>query len=63
VDVVVLLERLERVTPFAAIFANITFLTCVYTPVNIQVAHSYKSFVTKVTFVRSDSLVDSFVVP
>jgi hypothetical protein len=35
----------------------------VYTPVNIQVAHSSKSFVTKVTFVRSDSLVDSFVVP
>jgi hypothetical protein len=58
---VVSLERMVTGKPFAAIFAHEGFLACVSTSVYIQGARLLKSFVTQVTFVGSDSLVDSFV--
>jgi hypothetical protein len=45
----------------AAIFANVRLLPSVLSPVNLQEALLYKGFVTHVTFVRSDSMVEFFM--
>jgi hypothetical protein len=56
-----LLEGITTGKSFAAIFANKRFLPCVLTPVIFQAAFLYKGFVTHVTFVGSDVLVEFFM--
>jgi hypothetical protein len=61
VDSVVLIERIIAGESVAAVFAKIGLLACVSPPVRLQGAFLDKRFLTHVTFVGFNSLVDFFV--